>query len=266
MRTFRRYSKLYWEFFKQQTKVMMEYRVDFFIGMFSVFFIQFTSVFFVKVVFDQIPAINGWTFYEVMFIYGIASTGRSIHHIFFDNLWVLGSNYIRPGNFDRLLIRPINPLFHLIADRVQQDGFGQLLIGVIILVTAVTHLPIHWGFVNILMLIVMVFSSGFIFVGLNLFFSTLSFWMTDSLPVVVAVFRMSDFTRYPLTIYSRGLRLLLTWIIPYGFTAFYPAAYLLQNKGYQFVGMMCPIVAIVTCGVAYGFWKMGLRSFTATGS
>lgn len=262
----RRYARLYGVFFKQQLKVMMEYRVDFFIGVASVFLIQFTSVFFVSIVFQQIQELNGWSFYEVLFIFGIASTGRSVHHIFFDNLWTLGWQYIQNGNFDRLLLRPINPLFHLIADRVQQDGFGQLLIGLIVLGTAIPHLSIEWSVVNVLLLIVMILSSGMIFVAVNLLFATFSFWIVDSLPIVVAVFNVSDFARYPLTIYNKGLRLLLTWVIPYGFTAFYPAAAFIGHDGYRTVALCTPLVAVVANLLAYAFWKRGLRAFTSTGS
>ncbi len=262
----RRYSKLYWQFFKQQLKVMMEYRVDFFIGVSSVFLIQFTSIFFVKVVFDHIDALNGWSFYEVLFIYGIATAGRSIHHIFFDNLWTVGMNYVRPGNFDRLLIRPINPLFHLIADRVQQDGFGQLIIGLIILGVSMPQLDISWGILDFILLIAMIVSSGLIFVAVNLFFATFSFWMVDSLPIIWAVFNIADFARYPITIYNKGIRFLLTWIIPYGFTAFYPAAFFIDHSGYKTIALLTPVIAIVSCAIAYAFWNRGLKSFTSTGS
>jgi ABC-2 type transport system permease protein len=262
----KRYAKLYWEFFKQQLKVMMEYRLDFFIGVASVFFIQFTQIFFVKVVFDHIEALNGWNFYEVLFIYGIACTGRSIHHTFFDNLWVIGSLYIRPGNFDRILIRPINPLFHLIAERVQQDGVGQLLIGIITLSVAMPRLDIDWGWIDLLLLLVMIVSSGMIFVAINLFFATFSFWMVDSLPVMWATFNLSDFARYPLTIYHKGISFVLTWIIPYGFTAFYPSALFIEHSGYKTVALFSPVVAFVSCLIAYLFWKKGLKAFVSTGS
>ncbi|UZJ79966.1 ABC transporter permease [Fictibacillus sp. KU28468] len=262
----KRYAKLYSLFFKQQLKVMMEYRADFLLGILSVMLQQFASIFFVKVVFDHIQQLNGWTFHEILFIYGIAATGRSIHHIFFDNLWTLGWQYIRPGKFDRLLIRPINPLFHFIADRVQQDGFGQLAIGVIVLGTAIPHLDISWGILDFLLLAVMIISSGFIFVAVNLFFATLSFWMVDSLPIVWAVFNLSEFARYPLTIYHKGIALLLTWIIPYGFTAYYPAAYFIEGKGYASFALWTPVVAIITCMLAYLFWNRGLKAFTSTGS
>ncbi|MCX7570644.1 ABC-2 family transporter protein [Tumebacillus sp. DT12] len=261
-----RYSQLYWQFFKKHLKVMMEYRLDFFIGVMSVVLIQFTSIFFVKVVFDQIEDLNGWGFYEVLFIYGVATMGRSIHHIFFDNLWTIGWQYIRPGNFDRLLIRPINPLFHLIADRVQQDGFGQLVIGGLLMAAAMPHLGVEWGPVNLLILLVLIVSSGAIFVAVNLFFATLSFWIVDSLPITFAAFNLSDFARYPLNIYHKGIRWLLTWLIPYGFTAFYPAAAFIEHSGYRELGMITPLIAVISCWLAYRFWKVGLRAFNSTGS
>ncbi|MFC0187561.1 ABC transporter permease [Fictibacillus aquaticus] len=262
----RRYIKLYYLFCKQNMKVMMEYRMDFFLGVMSVMLQQFAGIFFIKVVFDHIQQLNGWTFYEILFIYGIAATGRSIHHIFFDNLWTLGWQYIRPGKFDRLLIRPINPLFHFIADRLQQDGFGQLLIGLIVLGTAMPELGIAWGVTEILLLAVMILASGFIFVAVNLFFATLSFWMVDSLPIVWAVFNLSEFARYPLTIYKKGIQNVLTWIIPYGFTAFYPAAYFIEGSGFQQLALWTPAVALTCCAVSYWFWNRGLRAFTSTGS
>lgn len=262
----RRYAKLYLLFVKNHFKVMMEYRIDFLIGVASVMLQQFASIFFVKVVFDHIEQLNGWSFHEILFIYGIAATGRSIHHIFFDNLWTLGWQYIRPGNLDRILIRPINPLFHVVADRFQQDGFGQLFIGLIILGTSMPHIDIHWGIGSILLLLVMVISSGFIFVAINLFFATLSFWMVDSLPIVWAVFNLSDFARYPLSIYNKGIRLILTWLIPYGFTAFYPAAYFIGDSGYKTLALCSPAVAIGASVLAYWFWTRGLRAFASTGS
>lgn len=91
----KRYIKLYWLYLKNHVKVMMEYRGDFIIGTSSVMLQQFTAIFFVSVVFHHIDAINGWSFYEILFIYGIAMTGRSIHHIFFDNLWTIGWQYIK---------------------------------------------------------------------------------------------------------------------------------------------------------------------------
>lgn len=262
----RRYAGLYWQYFKSRVKVMMEYRVDFLIGVFSIFLTQGTSILFVAIVFQHIDTIHGWTFYEMLFIYAIAMLGRSIEHTFFDNLWTLGWGYIRPGNFDRIMIRPINALFQLVAERVQQDGLGSFIIGLIVLFTATPHLDITWGFSSVIWLIVLIISSGIIFLAVNLFCASLSFWMVDSLPVMYAVQKTSDFARYPMSIYGKGIRFVLTWIIPYGFTAFYPATMFIEGSGFLGIAAWTPVVALISITIAYLFWKKGLRSFTSTGN
>jgi ABC-2 type transport system permease protein len=136
----------------------------------------------------------------------------------------------------------------------------------LLLGTAMPKLGIDWGFLDILLLLVMIVSSGFIFVAVNLFFATFSFWMVDSLPIVWTTFNLSEFARYPLTIYNKAIRFILTWIIPYGFTAFYPSSLFIEHSGYRSVALWSPAVAIVSCLIAYSFWKKGLREFTSTGS
>ncbi|WP_417897054.1 ABC-2 family transporter protein [Bacillus haimaensis] len=262
----KRYSFLYSRYFANHLKVMMEYKTDFFIGLFSVMVQQFTALFFLKIVFDHIDVLKGWTFYEILFIYAIAFLGRSIHHIFFDNLWTLGWQYVQTGNFDRLLLRPVNPLFQVVAERVQQDGFGQLIIGGIVLSIASAQLDIQWSIGTILMLLVFILSSGIIFVAINLFFITFSFWMVDSLPIVVSVFQLSEFARYPLTIYPRAITLIITWVVPYGFTAYYPATYFFEGSAHMWLAVLTPIIAVVSFMIAYWFWNRGIRAFTSTGS
>jgi ABC-2 type transport system permease protein len=88
---------------------------------------------------------------------------KSINHIFFDNLWVLGNQYIREGKFDILLLRPISPLFHLVANKIQQDGIGNLVIGCILLAHSIAHLDITLTFVDMLMVLVFTLSGGMIF-------------------------------------------------------------------------------------------------------
>ncbi|MFK4011559.1 ABC transporter permease [Bacillus cereus] len=261
----KRYFILYTKYFSKHLKVMMEYKMDFFIGMVSVLFQQLASIFFLKIVFNHIEVLNGWNFYQILFIYGISFLGRSLHHIFFDNLWTVGWQYIRTGNLDRIMIRPVNPLFQIISERVQQDGIGQFIIGIIIISTSVNHLELSLGVIDVIMLCVLILSSGVIFIAINLFFITFSFWMVDSLPIVSAVFQFSEFPRYPLNIYPKFIVFFITWIIPYGFTAFYPAAYFFEDSNYKIISLCTPLVALIVAFISYKFWKKGLANFTSVG-
>lgn len=68
----RRYVRLYNQFLKQYLKSLMEYRADFVFGLIGFIFVQLTGVIFIQLIFSSIPSLNGWSYDEVLFIYGLA--------------------------------------------------------------------------------------------------------------------------------------------------------------------------------------------------
>jgi ABC-2 type transport system permease protein len=185
--------------------------------------------------------------------------------MFADNLWTLGRVYIRSGGFDRFLVRPIDPLFHLLADRFCQDGIGNFLVGAVLVVKSTIALNIEWTPSKLLMLVVGVLSGGFIFIALNLITCVTAFWIVDSVPVTRLVFDNHLFAQYPLTIYPKAINILLTWVIPYGFASFYPASYLL-NRDVGNLAWFGPFVAAILLFIGYRLWQTGLKYYSGTGT
>jgi ABC-2 type transport system permease protein len=261
----RRYLRLYGAFLQQQFKTMLEYRVNFIIGASSTIVMQAAGLLAIWVVMRQIPSLNGWTYYEVLLIYGMITLTKSINHMFADNLWTVGRSYIRTGGFDRFLVRPIDPLLHLLADRFCYDGVGNFLVGATLVAISTSALDIVWTPLNIAYLIIAVISGGIIFIALNLLTCVSAFWIMDSVPVTRAVFETHEFAKYPLPIYGKAIGTLMTWLIPYGFASFYPASYLL-GRDPGTLAWLAPLVATVALLVAYRFWRFGLRHYMSTGS
>lgn len=260
-----RYVSLYKDFVKQNIKVMLEYRIDFIIGFFSTFVLQFGGIFFIWVIFDNIKNLNGWTFYEVTFIYGMLTLAKSINHIFFDNLWVLGNQYIREGRFDTILLRPVPPLFHLVAEKLQQDGVGNLVIGAILVTKSLMELNVDISILLVLSIILFAISGGLIFAAINTIATVSSFWFVQSNMFIWSIFSLSEFAYYPITIYHRGIQMLLTWIVPYAFASYYPSTFVL-HKDFGWYSFLSPVIAIVLWTVALRVWKWGLKNYTSTGS
>jgi ABC-2 type transport system permease protein len=261
----KRYLGLYWYFLLQRFKILMEYRANFIIGATSTIFLQAAGLLAIWVVMRQIPSLNGWSFDEVLLVYGLITLSKSINHMFADNLWTIGMQYIRTGDFDRFLVRPINPLFHLLADRFCHDGLGNFLVGAALVAKASLALGLSWTPVNLVYLVVAVLSGGAIFIALNLITATSAFWLMDSIPVTQIIFNTHEFAQYPLTIYPRAISLVLTWLIPYGFASFYPANHLL-GRDIGALAWLGPIVAAVLMLVAYRVWSFGLKHYAGTGS
>lgn len=260
-----RYLRLYWLFLIQRLKILMEYRANFLIGASSTVFLQASSLLTIWVVMQQIPSLNGWNYDEVLLIYGLVTLAKSINHMFADNLWTVGRVYIRSGGFDRFLVRPIDPLFHLLADRFCHDGVGNFLVGAILVAKASAALGIALNLLNLLYLLMAVLSGGAIFIALNLITCVSAFWIMDSVPVTRVVFDNHLFAQYPLTIYPKAIGIWLTWLIPYGFASFYPASYLL-GRDVGALAWLGPLVAAVLLVVGYRVWLFGLRHYASTGS
>ncbi len=261
----RRYARLYWHFLLQRFKILLEYRMNFVIGAGSTVLLQAAGLLAVWSVMRQIPDLNGWTFDEILLVYGLITLSKSINHMFADNLWIFGRAYIRTGGFDRFLVRPINPLFHLLADRFCHDGIGNFVVGIALVLKASLALHIAWTPINIAYCLVAVVSGGVIFIALNLLTAVSAFWIIDSIPVTSAIFQTHEFAKYPLTIYSRGIGIVMTWLIPYGFASFYPAAHLL-GRPIGVLAWLGPLIAVALITLAYRIWLWGLSHYSSTGS
>jgi ABC-2 type transport system permease protein len=217
------------------------------------------------VVMRQVPSLVGWNFDEVLLLYGLVTLSRSLEHMFADNLWTVGGQYIRSGSFDRFLIRPIDPLFHLLADRFNHDGIGNFLIGLGLIVKSSLALNLEWSLEKVLCVIGAVLGGGLIFIALNLLTCVSAFWIIDSAPVTLAVHETHEFAKYPLSMYGNAVKNLLTWVIPYGLASYYPALFLLERDS-SLLAFVAPLVGLVLMGVAYRAWLIGLRRYAGTGS
>jgi ABC-2 type transport system permease protein len=74
-----------------------------------------------------------------------------------------------------------------------------------------------------------------------------------------------QFGRYPVDIYRRPLRLLLTYAMPVAFIATIPSKALL-HKGHLLVIPIALGVAVGSCLLAHVVWRAGLRRYTSATS
>lgn len=259
-----RYFWLYGLFLRQRLTVYLAYRINFLIGAASTIIVQTASLAGMWVVMQNIPSLNGWHYEDLLLVYGLTMLAKGLSHMLGDGLWVLGRQYVQNGDLDRLLVRPINPLFHLIANRFGHEGIGTLIIGILLVGRAATTLGLTWGPAHWLYIGVSILTGTGIFIGINLITAATAFWIIDSVPLMWGVFETHEFVKYPLAIYGKTISLLLTWVIPYGFVSFYPASYLLGRGDHLVWG--APVMAIGLLLIGYRLWSIGLSHYTGTGS
>lgn len=262
-----RYLHLYKVYIKRAIKARLEYKADTIIGILSFLISNVATFSCIWMVIQAIPSLDGWTIWELGFLYGFAMLPKGLDHLFTDSLWFIGYWYVKNGLFDKHLVRPVNTLFQIIAETFQPEAFGELIIGTCLCIVCAFNISIIWSFGNVLLLIVAVFIGAFIFTGVKLITCSLAFWIKRSGPLMNSVYNFCDFARYPITIYDKPMQFFLAFIVPFGLIISIPVQIVLKGTWSPYWVMGVIILAatlLMTIGVI--LWNAGVKAYESTGS
>ncbi len=255
---------LYLSFLKISLKEILIYRIDCIVGIFSQLIVQLVSLVFMFVVFQNTENIAGWNFQQILLLFGITRISIGISGYCFDGLYDIGPKYIKSGEFDKILLRPVHPLISIIGNSREFVSIADFILGLVLTIVMLVQLAIP---VTILLIIKILFFSivGALIIGaINTIFSISSFWTYRSNEVIWSFYRMYTFTEYPITIYNKFIRILITIILPFAFVAYYPTmAYLGLNT---YIIYLSPVVAVVLWFVAVKLWNLALNKYRSTGN
>jgi ABC-2 type transport system permease protein len=262
----KRHAALLGSYFAQYAKVRVSYRGDFFISAATSMAATIFSLGFVFVLFKRVPTLSNWRMEEVVFLYGFSLIPFGLFNIFSLNLYEFGATYIMEGKFDRVLLRPLSSLFQVVFDAFRIESLQEVVVGLIVVIWASRRLHYPWHALDVLLLAFFALCGGLIYISVFLFLSTFSFWFEDRIGIHPPFWNLLAFGRYPLSIYSSYIQFLLSWIIPFGFATFYPAARLLGHPEFRIYAPLIPLVAAATFALAVTSWRIGLRRYSSTGS
>lgn len=268
MHTVKRYLRLYKALISQFFKMVVQSKVDFLMGLFGFFFTQISGILFLYLVFEQIPNLQGWTLEQLVFIYGFAQIPRGIDHLFTDNIWLVAWRLVINGDFDRYMLRPMNVFFQVIAEKLQPDALGELLVGTILVVYSVFKGVVVLDAVHIALFAVSVLAGALIYTSIKLLFASLAFWIKRSGPFLQLAYEMAEFAKYPTEIYAKALRFVITWVIPFAFVAYLPAGYFLgagMGNNMGVIGIECAIAAVFWL-IAYAVFHKGISVYESAGN
>ena len=262
----RRALKIYRLLVVQNLKRLMEYRADFLTGAVSFLIDQAVGIGFIFIIFSQIPQLAGFTFPQILFIYGLSQIPKGLDHLLTDNLWCVGYFIVRKGDFDKYLIRPINPLFHVIAENFQVDAIGELVVGIGLLVYAAPNADLHITVWTVLLSLIAIPFATLIYTSLKIMTSALAFWMKSSGFIIQMVYGMNEFAKYPTTIYSFPVRIFVTYIIPFAFTGYYLSLYILTGTDPLLSIGGVILISSVLFVISILIWNKGILAYESAGA
>lgn len=259
------YTHIYKQILLQDLKSRMSYRADFIISTIGMLLVNLSGFVTFWIIFKNFPAINGWTYHEMLFLYGFSLVALTPVQCFFDNNWNL-SRAVHSGDFIKYCFRPLNLFFYYMSEVFDVKGIGQFLFGVGTLIYAWHHLQIPVALWSITGAIVGILSASLFMIALMNFASALHFWIVGATSVMILVFKFKDYARYPITIFNKVFRVIFTFLIPIGFMAYYPSLFLLHREEICLWTYLTPFFGVVFVYLSYLFWMKGARQYSGTGS
>lgn len=264
------YLAAYLRYWRVNLLTMLEYRANFLMwGAFTVIY-HGTAVAALWVTLRNFPSINGWDFRQSAFMYGLWFLGHAVHNTFFTGIGSV-PEFIREGRFDRFLVRPLDALYQTITVP-QQVWPDELILSFAYFAAVVPFSGVHVDPLFTVYVPLVALGGALIDLAINLAIATAAFWFVriDALRWGVMSLEQ-EFSRYPISIYQRGVRITLAFVLPFAFMNYFPATFLLHKTedGLQLdpaVGLLTPLVGLVWLAASYAFWRTGLDRYQGTGS
>ncbi len=261
-----RQAGIFAAYFAQFLKTRLAYRLDFAIDMTANLLAMGVQLAVLKALFAQVPSLRGWSFEQVLFIYGFSLLPLGLFNLWSVNLYGFSEHYLIEGHFDRVLLRPVNALAQILFEEFNGAGLNEIALGTAIMAYAGGRLHVAWGPADVAALLLLIVTASLIFTGIFLGLTSVSFWAEDRLGLAPPVYNVIRFSRYPMTIFSPMVRLFLTFVLPFAWVAFYPAAYFVGSPEFRRLGLVTPLVGVAVFGLAYAIWKRGVRRYASTGT
>ena len=262
----RRDLTIFGSYFAQFLKARLAYRADFFAEVGATLLGTAFSLAFVLVLFRPIEGLAGWSRDEILFIYGLSMIPYGLYGTVSWNLYEFGDRYIIEGNFDRVLLRPLNSFLQILFESFRIQSLAESAIGLIVVMFAAASLELSFSVLDAFWLLTAILSGTIIFLSVFGSIASLSFHFEDRIGIAPPVFNLITAGRYPLDIFHPSVRFLLRWVIPFSFVAFYPSTRLLGHDEFRSLCMLSPLVACASLLVLWLAWTFGTRRYSSTGS
>ena len=246
-------------------KVKLQYKISFIFTMITQFLTVFVEIFVLKSMFSKFSLLDRYNIYELYLNFSIIWLGYSLAQLLgrgFDKF----SNLIVDGSFDLLLIRPRNLYLQIIGSDIYYEKITRVLSTLILFIYSSTKVLDSFTLSNLFMLLMMVLGSFIVIMSLFIIGASVSFYTIQGIEFInIFTDGTKHVCQYPMSIYSKIVRHIFTFIIPITLLNYYPLEYLtgrVNNNLYIFL----PIIPCLFIIPAIIIFKIGLKKYKSSGS
>lgn len=208
------------------------------------------------VLFSLKDNVGGYTFNQVILLWGIAAGTYGVAHFFFKKAFSL-SDTINNGKLDSFLVQPKNVLLSAITTDVETSALGDIIYAYIMLFI--------YGFSisNFLLFTLFIVCGGLVMTSVSVILSSFSFWFNKSDVITdTGNSLMINFATYPDGIFKGIIRIIMYTILPVGIVNHLPVKILSEfNLRLTFIVLG---VTIIFISLAFIVFYKGLKKYSSS--
>src|SRR5262245_891840 len=263
--------RLYLRYIGISLRGQMQYPGAFLVASAGAFFSTVIELFGLWMLFARFNEIGGWRFEEVAFFYVVIGVSFARADLVTRGFDVFGPQFVKTGDFDRLLVRPRSTILQLLGYELRANRVGRLAQAMLAWTIGMRLSSIAWTWREWSVLLLAVAGGMALFIGILVLQATLAFWTVESLEIAnTLTYGGVEAAQYPLDIYAGWFRRFLTFVVPMAGIAYFPVAWALGRADRTGVPdwllPLAPMMGIVFLLVSLWVWRFGVRHYTSTGS
>lgn len=262
--------RYYYRYYGHLTKVklmsLMEYRFDIIASCLGTYGYTLMILIFIDVIFRNVNTVAGWNRDEILMLFAMSQFCFYFFYTFFWSIWSQVPDAIRTGDLDKLLLKPISPLFQLVTQEFTLiEAAPSMILPFALTALVWNRLDLHPTLFQVSATAIALLAGAAISVLVQLNLALLSFWVSDTKPLQKSFAELEDLRKYPLAIYPESVRWLVVTLVPIGLVAYAPT-YLLV-KGWSIVWFALPLATLLFFVLMTMFiWRYGTRAYTSASS
>jgi ABC-2 type transport system permease protein len=259
-----RYWKIYRTFFTSSLARELEFRANFFAKILQNAIWIFFFLMILLVIYGNTNDVAGWSRGDAFILAATVFLMNAVFTAFFFSLNEI-PQHVRQGTLDFIITKPVDTQFWISIRKFEFGQIGTFIAGLIMVVVGVMTAHISPSVLQWAGYLTLVLTSLLIFYSFNLILMTTGIWLVRVDNLWVLGETLTQISRYPIDIYSGGLRRIFIYFVPLAFIATIPATQLKTGFDGRMVALGL-VWAVSFFVIARLFWRSALRHYTSASS